>query len=392
MTAAARRDRRWRGGPLVMLVVVVSGWSAGRAVWWENPFAPLAASFDLPLAVSLAQEDPAQAPAPGEDPAVPAPALARLTAAATGAGGRAGALPLPFAASSWRQPQSRMAGSDPRLAAAHHLLWVAALRDPVARGQAFADASEPAGWAGAPPFLPDPARPAPMARTGATGSRRWSVDGWAFWRQGSDSAPVSQGRVPIYGASQTGAVLQYRLAPGAGRDPRLYARAYRALVRRGESELAAGASARPFAAVPLRAAAEVRYTDAAFGNSWRPAAYVVTELAPIILPYGARAEAYGQAGWVGGPDPTGFADGQASVTGEVRPVADWTDNALRVSLGAAAWGGAQQDAQRVDIGPTLRLDVTLGEVPARLSVDWRQRVAGDASPGSGVAATLSTGF
>jgi hypothetical protein len=31
-------------------------------------------------------------------------------------------------------------------------------------------------------------------------------------------------------------------------------------------------------------------------------------------------------------------------------------------------------------------------VPARVSVDWRLRVAGDASPGSGVAATVSAGF
>jgi hypothetical protein len=94
----------------------------------------------------------------------------------------------------------------------------------------------------------------------------------------------------------------------------------------------------------------------------------------------------------GGPDPTGFADGQASVTGEVRQVAVQTDNTLRLSLGAAAWGGAQKGAQRIDIGPTLRFDVTLGEVPARLSVDWRERVGGDAGPDSGLAATLSTRF
>ncbi len=187
-------------------------------------------------------------------------------------------------------------------------------------------------------------------------------------------------------------MLQYRLAPGTARDPRLYARAYRALVRSGESEAAIGASARPVAGVPLRAAGELRFTDAAFSNTFRPAAYVVTEFAPLALPYGARLEAYGQAGWVGGPDPTGFADGQASVTGEMRGLAGLTDNAVRVSFGAAAWGGAQKDAQRIDIGPTLRLDLTIGAVPARLSVDWRERVGGDAGPDSGLAATLSTQF
>jgi hypothetical protein len=163
-------------------------------------------------------------------------------------------------------------------------------------------------------------------------------------------------------------------------------------VRRGESELALGASLRPVARVPLRMAGEVRYTDAAFSNIYRPAAYAVTELAPLPLPYGAQLEAYGQAGWVGGPGATGFADGQASITGGVPLAARLSDNALRLGLGVAVWGGAQRDAQRFDIGPTMRFDLRLGEVPARLTIDWRERVAGDASPDSGVAATLSTGF
>ncbi|TAD83628.1 MAG: hypothetical protein EAY70_01970 [Sphingomonadales bacterium] len=203
---------------------------------------------------------------------------------------------------------------------------------------------------------------------------------------------MSQGRVPIYGASQAGAVLQYRLAPGAAVDPRLYGRAYRALVRRGESELALGASLRPLPRVPLRLAGEVRFTDTPFRNAVRPAAFVVSELPPVRLPYGAQFEAYGQAGWVGGVGATGFADGQASITRAVPQVARLSGERLHLSLGAAAWGGAQRDAQRLDMGPTVRLDLRLGEVPARLTIDWRARVAGDAAPGSGVAATLSAGF
>ena len=248
------------------------------------------------------------------------------------------------------------------------------------------------GFPVVPTFLAAPL-PAPRgAAGGAAGGGRWSLDAWAFWRQGSNAAPISQGRVPIYGASQAGAVLQYRLAPGRARDPRLYARAYRALVRGGESELALGASLRPVPQWPLRAAGEVRYTDTPFRTALRPAAYVVTEIPPLALPYGARIEAYGQAGWVGGPGTTPFADGQVSLTRELPAAARRSDNALRLSLGAAAWGGAQRDAQRLDVGPTLRLDMRLGSTPARLAVDWRTRVAGDAAPGSGVAATLSAGF
>jgi hypothetical protein len=241
----------------------------------------------------------------------------------------------------------------------------------------------------APPFFA-----APPAQAAATGQKagRWSVDAWGFWRQGSDAAPISQGRVPIYGASQIGAVLQYRIDPDNARDPRLYARAYRALVRRGESELALGASARPLPRVPVRLFGELRVTEGAFRTEARPAAFAVTELPAQALPLGARLEAYAQAGWVGGENATLFADGQASLTREVDQVAQATGDAMHLSLGAGAWGGAQEGAHRVDLGPTIRLDVTLGEVPARLSLDWRERVEGDAAPGSGAAVTLSTRF
>ena len=366
-----------------MLVLLLAGWSAARAVWWENPFTPLAGVGEALLAIpaaSLAATPPA-APLASDAITESLPPFAAT-----------GLLSAPL----WQaRPNARLA-RDPRITAGDPLLRFAGLGspgpggaqvpspDPLVPGQG-SDVRTP------PPFLPPPL-PARGGAAGAATSSRWSLDAWAFWRQGSDAAPVSQGRVPIYGASQAGAVLQYRLAPGSARDPRLYARAYRALVRRGESEAALGVSARPFGRVPVRLAGEVRYTDAAFSNDIRPSAFGVTEFAPLALPLGTRLETYGQAGWVGGPQPTAFADGQASLTREVDQIAALTNNALRLSLGAGAWAGAQEDAQRVDIGPTLRLDLRIGAVPARISVDWRQQVAGDASPGSGVAATLSTGF
>lgn len=369
MTAGSHKARA-RGGPLVMLAILVGGWSAARAVWWDNPFPRLVPGRDLAPLVNPPTTTFAAAP---ERPS-------------------AGTLPITSDALNWRAGASRSGGSVGEVPPTHHLPWLAVPRGLAGDSAVMAgvEAGLPPGhsdWPAAAPFLPTrPAVPAPAP------AERWSVDAWAFWRQGSNAAPISQGRVPIYGASQAGAVLQYRLAPASPRDPRLYARAYRALVRRGESELALGASARALERVPLRLAGEVRYTDGAFSDQFRPAAYVVSELAPMPLPYGTRLEAYGQAGWVGGPEPTGFADGQASVTGELRKVAGLTDNAVRLSVGAAAWGGAQRDAQRIDIGPTVRLDVMLGAVPARLSVDWRERVGGDAGPDSGLAATLSTRF
>jgi hypothetical protein len=365
-----------RGGPLLMLVLLVSVWTGARAVWWENPFAQIGEILSVPMtngptAFSVAapivagvQHDPLAFALPG--------------------------LPTPLAVGWVGDGLARSgvtAGIDPQLAAAHQLLWMAALRDPLPSpggastlpAQAFAATDNV-------PFLPVQ----PNARGGVGG--RWSVDNWAFWRQGSNGAPISQGRVPIYGASQVGAVLQYRLGPEGRGDPRLYARAYRALVRRGESELALGASVRPMARIPVRVAGEVRFTDGAFSNEVRPSAYAVTEFAPVRLPFGAQLEAYGQAGWVGGASATAFADGQASVTRELEAIAGATENSLRLSVGAAAWGGAQVDAQRLDLGPTMRLDLTVGDMPARLSLDWRERVGGQAGPDSGLAATLSARF
>lgn len=198
--------------------------------------------------------------------------------------------------------------------------------------------------------------------------------------------------MPIYGASQIGVLAQYRLAPASRRDPRAYLRAYRALVVRGESEAALGGSVRPLAKLPLRAFAELRYTRGAFASEVRPAVFVVTELPPASLPAGFSLEAYGQAGWVGGEFATGFADGQISAARELVRFGGLGGVPVRLSAGAGAWGGAQKDAQRLDIGPTLRLEWSMGQVPARLSLDWREQVAGDAAPQSGVAATLSTSF
>lgn len=358
---------RSRGQPLLMLAALFMAWIGGRAILWESPFAV----GDEPIGNSGSMQG-------GSGTIASAAAFSNFGGvSATFAPGRAELLALSARRAAPRGPFMNSAGEfapGPEGAAGN------------LRSGGVAPAHQPV-----PPALserivtgaaPDRAQPAAMPRRD-----RWSLEAWAFWRDGSDSAAIAQGRVPSYGASQAAVVLNYRLAPGNHRDPRAYARAYKALIDGGEKELAAGLSARPLAALPMRMHAELRATHGAGRVDVRPAAFITSEFAPLALPLQMRAEAYVQAGYVGGRNGTGFADGQVHILRDLGKFDLGT-----VSLGTAAWGGAQKGAERLDIGPSLRFDVKLDKIPARLALDYRERVAGNAQPPSGAALTLSTRF
>jgi hypothetical protein len=376
------------GGPFAVIGALLVVWVAGRSVLWENPFP--AASALSPAASALAQ----------------ALTDARTVESASSTEAFVPLLPQTLRASSFgdrpRSPADRDEGAadrglPARILAGHEMLWHAALTSD-ARGVAWHARHARRAGAGLVPASESNATirpaysPVSPAVPQASATDRWSLSAWAFARQSMGGAPVTAGPAPVYGASQAGANLHYRLAPSSGHDPRAFARVTRALIDSGETEIAAGFSARPAARVPLRVAAELRATDNVLGRDLRPSAFVITELPAIALPAGLSAEVYAAAGYVGGDAATGFADGQTSIT---RSVADFKLAPLdpvRVSLAAAAWGGAQRGVYRLDIGPTLRMDMRLGEVPARVSIDYREQIAGDAAPASGIAATLSTQF
>ena len=168
-------------------------------------------------------------------------------------------------------------------------------------------------------------------------------------------------------------------------------RVTKALSRNREGDVAVGLAGRLVPSIPLSAQAELRVSRNGTGTEVRPAAMVVTELAPVELPFGARAEMYAQAGYVGGDFATPFADGQAKVDRRVARF-DLAGSRVNIRGGAGVWGGAQEGASRVDIGPTAGVDIAIGPAPARVAIDYRHRVAGNAEPRSGVALTLSTGF
>lgn len=198
--------------------------------------------------------------------------------------------------------------------------------------------------------------------------------------------PVTSGR-GSYGRSQAGAALRYRLVPSSGHRPTAYLRASASIDGPREAEVALGVSARPLPSVPIVFAAEVRGARFAHDTEARPAAFAYSELAPIALPFGTRAEAYVQGGYVGGRYATPFIDGQVRVD---RPLARLGPAELRA--GGGAWGGAQKGAERLDVGPGATVAFDVAGAPLRVSADWRFRVAGEAEPSSGPALTVSAGF
>lgn len=365
------------GRPVAVLAGLLALWVSVRALLWQSPFPmylrpwPDTMLDRLPVAVA------ADATTPAAEVTLAPQALPRMMPAAS-AWPVAAMQPVryfdPTALASRGAPFDETGG--------HQLMWLASLTGQVA-------GPVPSMIAARAPLQAAPF-PAVAARGPAETKRadRWSLTGWVFLREGNMAAgAVGAGPTPSYGGSQAGGVLRYRLAPASPARPEAYVRITSALRVADDRELAAGLAVRPVAGVPVALMGEGRVRERNGRMIVRPAVMAVTELAPQRLPGGLEAELYVQAGYVAAPDATAFGDGQLRVTADL---ARFEAGALRA--GGGAWLGAQRGAARADIGPTAQLDLQLGGAGARLGLDYRVRVAGDAAPDTGVALTLSAGF
>lgn len=214
---------------------------------------------------------------------------------------------------------------------------------------------------------------------------RWSGDAWLVWRSGTSGLTAPGAITPVYGASQAGAVLRYDLALRSRLSPSAYVRTVRALDGAREGDVAAGLVLRPMAGVTAHG--EARLSRRGSAVTLRPAAFVSGGVEGAPLAAGISLRSYVQAGYVGGRDATAFADG--SLIAE-KPV--WSDRDAVLTTGAGVWGGAQRGVARLDLGPSASLRFRLGDGMARISADYRLRIAGNAEPAAGAALTLSTGF
>jgi len=207
---------------------------------------------------------------------------------------------------------------------------------------------------------------------------RLQLSAWALLR--SQQAGVAGSRSLAsggsLGASQAGARLTYNFT-------RQIAATFRSssnVGRRG-GEVAAGVRLQPVRGLPLWLNAERRQRIGRYGGG-RSAFALFLEGGVYGRPMPLRflLDGYVQAGVVGLHSRDRFIDGGVTLT---RPVY------RQFSAGMGVWGGAQPGLYRVDAGPrvTMRVRPNL-----KVHVDWRQRLAGNAAPGSGPAVTLAGDF
>ncbi len=204
-----------------------------------------------------------------------------------------------------------------------------------------------------------------------------SISSWAIVRGGTGLGASALS--PQLGGTQGGIRVDYSFARGLAATARIAAPAAGA-----GREVSLGIAWRP-ASVPLRLVAEQRI--AIDGGRGGPAIGVSGGVSDMRLPVGFALDGYAQAGAIARDGIETYVDASARAA---RPIA--TLGSVTVDAGGGAWGGAQRGVARLDLGPSIGLRVPVAGRPVRIALDWRQRIAGNARPGSGPALTIGTDF
>jgi hypothetical protein len=201
---------------------------------------------------------------------------------------------------------------------------------------------------------------------------------WAMLRpqQGVIGAPTSLASGGTLGGSQAGARLFYNISPTLA----VVLRSSSDVGRRG-GEVAGGIRYRPVRSLPVWVTAERRQALGRYGGGRSDfALFAEGGVYDQPGPWGFLIDGYAQAGVVGLQTRDLFADGGFTLS---KPVYD------RFSAGIGVWGGAQPGLYRIDAGPRITMRVRRN---IKVHLDWRQRLAGNARPGSGPAVTLAGDF
>lgn len=213
--------------------------------------------------------------------------------------------------------------------------------------------------------------------------RRWSLAAWTFVRPGlagAGIAPASQ-----LGGSQSGFRFQRRLFERRSLTASANVRVSSATNVPGK-EAALGISLRRKGHIPVELIVE-RRVGLDSGGRDAVAALLVSGVDDLSLPRGTLLSGYLQAGVVGLNSRDGFVDGSARIEKPLLHIGK-----TRFRLGAGVWGAVQPGVSRLDVGPSLASTFRLGRTGVRVSGEWRQRVAGNALPGSGPTLTVGVDY
>mgnify|MGYP003633423622 CR=1 FL=1 len=213
----------------------------------------------------------------------------------------------------------------------------------------------------------------------------WSGSAWLFWRANGDSAR-SIGSAGQLGGPQAGVRIEKLVARAFGTMPVApYARLSAALRQPHMPEAALGIAIRPLSGrMPVTLGVERRIAlDTDSRNAF--ALVAATGINPTPLTDRLIIEGYAQAGMVGLSRTDPFADGRLALGTPI-------DKARKIITGLSISGGAQPSLARLDVGPMLQMRLPIKGMNNRLSVEWRERIAGNTRPGSGLAITLGVDF
>lgn len=233
---------------------------------------------------------------------------------------------------------------------------------------------------------PHDSRAAVWRRQIAMIEKRWSGSAYVLARESGGGGLAA---APVLGGGQSGAQLGYTLDPLSRRPTSLVTR----VTAPNEDNRHA--------------------VQAAFGLSWRPVQAASVTIERLVAlgrearhawtlrlaggvgttrPEGAQSwndlSVYVETGIVGANRQDLYAAGQARAG---RAVA--VSRNMEASAGIGAWASIQRDMRtvgRVEVGSTVRVRADVRPAPIELSVDYRFRIAGNAVPDTGPAATLST--
>ncbi len=373
MNGATMTANPHRGRPLVFLASVFVSWALVRGIMLypageEEPRPSSVVAREEAAPPPVAEPAPVAAPASLVWSVRPSPILASEQ-------GRPVALHLPIRSLHFRTREGRA-----ELMRAS-LDTVATFRPPLPSLPFMAEATGP-DHSHAPATAPTPTAspPRPPARSNAGSAIRGSA--WLLWRRGSGS--LANGLVaPHYGGSQAGARLALPIKQSGAE---IYARGAAALARPGK-EVAVGLAYRPVRKANITVAVEQRFALDS-GARTAPAILAYGGFDPKPLGAGFTLDGYAQGGVVGVKNPVLFADAAVTAKREFARIGP-----VPLSLGARVSGGAQDKIARLDVGPLLEADLKapLGK-PLRLSLEWRERIAGEALPSSGPALILATDF